>query len=81
MSLPFKKAYMFRPGYIHPTKGLKNTLKPYRYISWMYPILKTFFPNSASTLREIGLAMINVTTKGFNKPILEVKDIIAAAKL
>jgi hypothetical protein len=79
--LPFKKAYMFRPGYIHPTKGLKNTLKPYRYISWMYPILKTFFPNSASTLREIGQAMINVTTKGFNKQILEVKDIIAAAKM
>jgi hypothetical protein len=78
--LPFKKAYMFRPGYIHPTKGLKNTLKPYRYISWMYPILKTFFPNSASTLREIGLAMINITARGFNKHILEVKDIIAAAK-
>lgn len=81
MRLPFKKAYMFRPGYIHPTKGLKNTLKPYRYISWMYPILKTFFPGSASTLREVGLAMINVTTKGYEKSILEVRDIIAASRL
>src|SRR5258705_4871913 len=24
LKLPFKKAYMFRPGYIQPTKGLKN---------------------------------------------------------
>ncbi len=79
MSLPFKKSYMFRPGYMHPTKGLKNTLKPYRYISWMYPILKTFFPNTASTLRELGLAMINVVAKGYEKQILEVKDIITVA--
>ena len=26
LKLPFKKAYMFRPGYMQPTKGLKNTL-------------------------------------------------------
>src|ERR1043165_605836 len=80
MSLPFKKAFMFRPGYIQPTKGLKNTLKPYRYISWMYPLLKTFFPNVASTLKEVGMAMIIVATKGYEKQILEVKDIIAAAR-
>ncbi len=29
LKLPFKKAYMFRPAYIQPTKGLKNTQKPY----------------------------------------------------
>ena len=27
LKLPFKKAYMFRPGIIEPTTGLKNTLK------------------------------------------------------
>jgi uncharacterized protein YbjT (DUF2867 family) len=80
MSLPFRKTYMFRPGYMHPTKGLKNTLKAYRYISWMYPIIKTFSPNSASTLKELGVAMINVVTKGYDKQILEVKHINAAAR-
>ena len=25
--LPFKHVYLFRPGYMQPTKGLKNTLK------------------------------------------------------
>jgi hypothetical protein len=80
MALPFRKTYMFRPGYMHPTKGLKNTLKAYRYISWMYPIMKIAFPNSASTLKELGQAMINVVNKGYEKQILEVKDIIAAAR-
>ncbi len=80
MALPFKKAYMFRPGYMHPTDGLKNTLKGYRYISWMYPFLRAVFPNSASTLKELGLAMIHASTKGYEKQVLEVKDIVAAAR-
>jgi uncharacterized protein YbjT (DUF2867 family) len=79
MQLPFKKAYMFRPGYMHPTPGLKNTLKPYKYISWMYPFLRAAFPGSTSTLKELGLAMINAVTKGYEKQVLEVKDIVALA--
>lgn len=78
--LPFKKAYMFRPGYIQPTKGLKNTLKPYKFISWMYPLLKTVFPKYVCSLKELGLAMINTVNKGYEKQLLEVKDIIALAK-
>ncbi|MBK5286147.1 MAG: NAD-dependent epimerase/dehydratase family protein [Bacteroidia bacterium] len=81
MKLPFKKAYMFRPGYIHPTKGLKNTLKGYRAVAWLYPVLKIVFPKYVSTLKDIGDAMINCASKGYDKPILEVKDIIAASKL
>ena len=80
MKLPFKKAYMFRPGYIQPTKGLKNSLKAYRYVSWMYPGLRALFPKYACTLREIGLAMINSAIKGYQKSILEVTDIAALAK-
>jgi hypothetical protein len=78
MQLPFKKAYMFRPGYMHPTKGLKNTLKYYKFLSWMYPALRAF--NFASTLKELGLAMINSVNKGYDKSILEVKDIVMLAK-
>ncbi|OIN56138.1 NAD-dependent epimerase/dehydratase family protein [Arsenicibacter rosenii] len=75
MKLPFKAAYMFRPGYMHPTPGLKNTNKYYKYITWMYPFLRRFFPNSVSTLAELGQAMLTVTKHGYPKPILEVKDI------
>lgn len=80
MKLPFKAVYNFRPGYMHPTKGLKNTLSGYKYISWLYPLLRILTPNSVSTLKEMGLAMINVALRGYNKRILEVKDIIEISK-
>ncbi len=76
LQMPFKKAYMFRPGYIHPTKGLKNTLKMYSALSWLYPVLRAAFPKYVSTLKEIALAMINTMDRGYEKSVLEVKDII-----
>nr|WP_293833975.1 NAD-dependent epimerase/dehydratase family protein [uncultured Arsenicibacter sp.] len=75
MKLPFKAAYMFRPGYLHPTPGLKNVNKYYKYVTWMYPLLRKLFPGTASTLAELGQAMLKVTKHGYPKPILEVKDI------
>ncbi len=80
MKLPFKKAYMFRPGLMKPTPGLKNTLKIYKYLGWMYPILRLISPNSACTLKDLGVAMIHTVTLGCDKQVLEVKDIIGLAK-
>lgn len=79
--LPFKQAFAFRPGYLHPTKGLKNVLPYYKYLSWMYPFFRAVFPGMVSTLAELGQAIINVTRFGYEKKILEVKDIVAAAKM
>ncbi len=81
MKLPFKKAYNFRPGYMHPTPGLKNTLKYYKYLGWLYPIVKALMPNFVSTLAEVGTAMINTINKGPEKSVLEVPDIKALAKM
>jgi uncharacterized protein YbjT (DUF2867 family) len=80
MKLPFKKVYNFRPGYLQPTKGLKNTLPYYKYLSWLYPILRPIASKYMSTLSELGLAMINSVLKGSDKQVLEVRDIIALAK-
>ena len=80
MELPFGRVYLFRPGYLHPTEGMKNTIKYYKYFTWLYPVLRLIFPSSVSTLKELGLAMIHVSTRGYDKPILEVKDIVATAK-
>jgi len=79
MKLPFKAAYMFRPGYIHPTKGLKNTLKLVAVVSWLYPFFKVVFPKFVSTLQELGLAMINSVLKRYEKRVLEVSDIVKLA--
>ena len=80
MKLPFKNVYAFRPGYMQPTKGLKNTLRYYKYLQWLYPLLRTLFSKYVSTLKELGQAMIQVTLKGYPKNILEVKDIVALAR-
>jgi len=81
MKLPFKQAYAFRPGIMKPTKGLKNTLSLYKYMGWLFPVLKALFPNSATTLADVGLAMINVTLLGYEKQVIEVSDILVLAKL
>jgi hypothetical protein len=80
MKLPFKKVYNFRPGIIKPTKGLKNTLSFYKYFGWLLPVIKLIAPKYISTLKELGLSMINAATKGCEKQILEVKDIVTLSK-
>jgi hypothetical protein len=80
IKLPFKKVYCFRPGYIHPTPGLKNTLPMYKWMAWMYPALRILTPSSVSTLKEVGLAMIHAVQRDYPKSILEVRDIVAMAK-
>lgn len=80
LGLPFKGAYMFRPAFLQPTRGLKNTLGFYKYVSWMYPFTRKLFPAWLCTLEELGKAMINVTLRLPATKVLEVKDIVQLAK-
>ncbi len=34
----FKKAYMFRPGFMNATPGQKNVKSYYKLFSWLYPV-------------------------------------------
>jgi hypothetical protein len=77
MKFPFKQVYNFRPGVIKPTTGLKNILSLYKWMGWLLPVINTISPKSVVTLKQIGDAMINAALKGYEKKILEVKDIIA----
>ena len=78
--LRFAHVYNFRPGIIKPTKGLKNTLSFYNYLGWLIPVIKLVAPGSVCSLKEIGLAMINAATKGYQKQVLEVRDVVALSK-
>lgn len=76
MKLPFKRVYNFRPGLMKPVAGQKHVLALYKYLGWwMFPIVKLIFPNSASTLTQVGRAMIKCATTNVDKSILEVSDI------
>lgn len=80
MKLPFKQVYAFRPGFMQPTKGLRNTHGYYKLLSPLYPLARAVFPNYVSTLKELGMAMINSIIQGYEKQVLEVKDIVALSK-
>lgn len=76
----FKKAYMFRPGFMKAVPGQKNIKSYYTFLAWLYPIGRALYPAGFCTLNEVGQAMINTVTKGYEKQILEVKDIVELAK-
>ena len=76
LKLPFKSVYMFRPGYIQPTKGLKNTFMVYKLGSPFYPLWKTLFPKFVCTLEQLGKSMINVSLYNPNIKILNCMEIV-----
>ena len=80
LKLPFKDVYLFRPGYIHPIKGLQNTYKVYKALYPLYPIFEKVFPNYVGTLKELGNSMIYVTQNGYEKKVLECEDIRRTGK-
>ena len=80
MKMPFKKVYAFRPGFLQPSKGSKNIHGFYAIFRLLYPVLRILMPKYVSTLKELGLAMINSASQGYEKPVLEVKDIIELSK-
>ena len=79
LALPFRAAYMFRPGFMQITPGQRNVLKWYGAIAWLYPIARKLTPNYVSTMQEVGRAMIKAALAGYPKPVLEVRDIVALA--
>lgn len=83
LRLPFRSAFMFRPGVIQPLDGIRSKTRAYRLgyvvMAPVLPLLRRAFPNSVLTTREIGRAMLAVARKGWPRPVLEAKDIHAAA--
>ena len=80
MKLRFKKVYAFRPAFMKPTNGQKNAPAIYKYIMWLYPAFHAIFPQYFETLSDVGIAMINCVKYGFNKRVLEAKDLAELAK-
>lgn len=76
----FRHAYMFRPGFMKASPGQKNVKSYYTYFSWLYPLGRAVYPAGFCTLQEVGQAMIKAARRGYDKQILEVKDIVRLAK-
>ncbi len=81
MRLPFKAAYMFRPGIIEPMYGAKSKTPAYRVFYTLgkplLPVMRWAFPDYVLTTEEIGRAMLKVARQGAPKQVLETRDIRA----
>ncbi|MEI8006723.1 MAG: epimerase [Bacteroidota bacterium] len=83
LAMPFKAAYMFRPGFIEPMKGIRSGTRLYRNL---YIALQPFFPvfralpKYATDTIHVGKAMIGVAVRGYEKKHLECQDINNLAK-
>jgi hypothetical protein len=79
LKLPFKAAYMFRPGAIQPLHGIKSKTGWYQtmYVAMkpLFPLLKMVFPDAITTTEQVGRAMIKVAREGYSKKVLETTDI------
>src|SRR5580692_5937831 len=75
LRLPFKAAYMFRPGAIAPLHGITSKTAAYRILYTLMgpllPLLRRIFPRYILTTEEIGRAMILAAKLGAPKTILE----------
>jgi uncharacterized protein YbjT (DUF2867 family) len=79
LKLPFRAAYMFRPGVIQPLHGIKSKTRVYQTFYTLFnpilPLLKSAFPQYVTTTEQLGRAMLQVAKHGFARSILESKDI------
>ena len=75
MKLPFKQVLAFRPGLMQFTDGQKNVSALQNFMSLLYPVVNFAFPNVANTIRQVGRAMIYAAENGYEKKVVEVKDI------
>jgi hypothetical protein len=84
LRLPFKAAYMFRPGMIQPLHGIQSKTSSYRVLYTvtkpLLPILRGLFPQYVTTTELLGRAMIHVAQNGYPKRILKTRDINHASR-
>jgi uncharacterized protein YbjT (DUF2867 family) len=85
LRMPFKAAYMFRPGVVQPMHGVRSRTAAYRILYSMtaplIPLLRRLLPNQILTTEEMGRAMLNAVRRGAPTRVLESRDIhrLAAA--
>jgi uncharacterized protein YbjT (DUF2867 family) len=83
LRLPFKAAYMFRPGFIEAAHGEISRTRAYRML---YPLFRPLLPlirwiggKHILTTEQIGRAMLVAVRRGAAKRVLEAPDIYALA--
>lgn len=81
LRMPFRSAYMLRPGLIVPMHGVKSKTRLYRafytVLAPVLPLLMAVFPRSIITTEQLGRAMLRLARSGYSKHVLEAADLAA----
>jgi len=85
LAMPFRAAYMFRPGYIQPLHGIKSKTSwyaaMYAVVKPLYPALRGVFGRKYfTTTEELGRAMLCAAKRGDEKRVVEGEAIAEMAK-
>jgi uncharacterized protein YbjT (DUF2867 family) len=79
LRLPFRSAYMLRPGLIVPLHGVQSKTRLYRVFYTMLgpalPLLRKLFPRAIVTTEQVGRAMLRLARAGYSKQVLEAADL------
>ena len=79
LRLPFRAAYMLRPGLIIPMHGVQSKTRLYRVfytvLGPLLPALKALFPRSVITTEHLGRVMLRLARSGYSKHVLEMADL------
>ncbi len=79
LSMPFRSAYMFRPGLIMPLHDIRSSTRwynlAYAAIKPVYPLLRRVAPTMITTTEQLGRAMLAVARNGYATHVLEMADI------
>jgi uncharacterized protein YbjT (DUF2867 family) len=84
LAMPFKGAYMFRPGIIQPLDGITSRTPAYRLLykvfTPLFPLLRAVAPQVVTDTKTVGRAMLRVAKTGAAMQLVEQRDINALGR-
>ena len=83
--LPFRRVYLFRPGFIQPLHGIRSRTGWYNLLYAVFrplaPLVRWLFPGATLTTESLGRAMLLAAREGSPQEILEARDLNELASL
>jgi len=79
LAMPFRAAYMFRPGFIQPLEGIESKTASYRALykiaAPLMSLARRSAPHYITTTQELGRAMLAAAKRGTEKRVVEATHI------
>lgn len=84
LKLPFRGAWMFRPGVILPRRGVRSRTRLYQAfystLGWTLPLLRRLAPGQIVDSAQLGRALLRAARTGAGNAVLEPPDILILAR-